>query len=173
MIPEKRFEENMPLVGFVLQKHFKQYLGSSCHEDLMQEGYLALWRSCQKFDEDLGYQFSSYATNSIRYAMLNYLRKENKVREKLVSIYEVVADNGEGEELRIVDTLFVMPEDGATENLLEYCIRQLEEFDQVIVKVLLKDHTQQETAEICRTSQATVSRCLAKLRKTVLGELKK
>jgi DNA-directed RNA polymerase specialized sigma subunit len=66
-----------------------------------------------------------------------------------------------------------MPEDGAAENLLEYCMMQLEELEQNIVKALLDDHTQRETAEICRTSQATVSRCLAKLRKTVLGELKK
>lgn len=173
MTPEQRFKENTALVGFISQKHFKCYMGTQRHEDIMQEGYLALWRSCCKFDENLGFQFSTYAGNSIRYAMQKFLRKENKAYEKTVSIDTVIAEDGEGSEVCIIDTLFVMPEDRGTESLVEFCISLLEEFDQQIVRVLLEQHTQQETATICNTSQASVSRCLAKFRKIVLEEMKK
>ena len=139
----------------------------------MQEGYLALWRSCLRFREDLGYHFSTYAGAAIRYAMSDFLRKEHSESEKIVSVYEVIADNGEGEELHLIDTLSVPPEDGYVDNLLEYCMKQLKKSDQKIIKSLLNDHTQQETAVLCLTSQASVSRCLAKFRKIVTEELKK
>lgn len=173
MDPNKRFEENMSLVGFIFQKHFKNPEYAKHHDDLMQEGYIALWRSCCQFNESLGFQFSTYAGNAIRYAMQNYLKKENKVCDRLVSIDTVIAEDGEGSEICLIDTLFVMPEDRSIENLVEFCISLMEEFDQHVVRVLLENHTQIETASICNTSQASVSRCLAKLRKIILEELKK
>ena len=173
MDSNKRFEENMSLVGFVLQKHFKSQLGTPNHDDLMQEGFIALWRACQTFNEKLGYQFSTYAAKAIFYAMNNYLTKESKVQERLVSMDTVIAEDGEGSEVCLIDTLFVLPEDKSIESLIEFCIGLLTTVDQEIIRVLLDHHTQNETAKICNTSQSSVSRCLRRLRKMITEELKK
>lgn len=173
MDPNKRFEENMPLVGFIFQKHFKSCEHTQYHDDMMQEGYIALWRCCCQFNESLGFQFSTYAGNSIRHAMQSYLMKEAKATGKILSIDTVIAEDGEGGEICIVDTLFVLPEDRSIENLVEFCLGLMGDLDRQVVRVLMEHHTQQETAEICNISQASVSRCLAKFRKIVLEELKK
>lgn len=173
MEPNKRFEENMSLVGFIFQKYFKSYENSSSHDDLMQEGYIALWKACCRFKEELGYQFSSYAGKAVQNAMKDYLRKENKFDDRVIPIDTVIAEDGEGSELCVIDTLFVLPEDNSAESFLEFCLTKLGKSEQRLIRVLLQYHTQQETAEICHTSQASVSRCLAKLRKIILEELKK
>ena len=173
MTPEQRFEENMPLVGFVMQKHFKSQLGTPNHDDLMQEGFIALWRACQTFDETLGCQLSTYAVKAILYAMAGYLKRESRVQERVISMDTVIAEDGEGSEVCLIDTLFVLPEDKSIENLIEFCIGLLKTVDQKIIRVLLDHHTQDETAKICNTSQTTVSRCLKRLRKILLEELKK
>lgn len=171
MTPEQRFEENCPLIGFIFQKHFKQYMGTKYHEDLMQEGYLALWRACLTFNESLGYQFSTYAGTSIRFGMNSFLRKENKVSNKTVSIYDVIAENGEGEELYLIDALSTATESSFTKETVDLCIRELCELDQKIVQAILSEHTQKETADMCNTSQSTVSRCLRRFRKLVAKEI--
>lgn len=171
MAPEQRFEENCPLVGFIFQKHFKRYMGTQYQEDLMQEGYLALWRACLTFNESLGYRFSTYAGSSIRFGMSSFLRKENKVSNRTVSIYDVIAEDGEGEELYLIDALSTTKENTFTKEIVEMCIRKLSDPEQVIVRFLLGEHTQKETAVLCNISQSNVSRCLHKLRKLVAKEM--
>lgn len=171
MEPGKRFEENMPLVGFIFQKHFKRYVGTQYHEDLMQEGYLALWRACLAFNENLGYQFSTYAGTSIRFAMNSFLRKENKVSNRTVSIYDIIAEDGEGEEICIIDALSTAPDINFTKETVDLCIRELCDLDQKIVQAILSEHTQKETADMCNTSQSTVRRCLSRFRKLVAKEV--
>lgn len=171
MTPEQRFEENCPLVGFIFQKHFKRYTGTQYHEDLMQEGYLALWRACLTFNESLGYQFSTYAGTSIRFGMNSFLRKENKVSNRTVSIYDIIAEDGEGEELYLIDALSATPDISFTKEIVDLCIRELCELDQKIVQAILSEHTQKETADMCNTSQSTVSRCLRRFRKLIAKEM--
>ena len=171
MTPEQRFKENTSLVGFMLNKHFKQYIGTRYHEDLMQEGNLALWRACLTFNEALGYQFSTYAGASIRFGMNSFLRKENRVINNVVSLYDVIAENGEGEEVCIIDALSNAPEVNFTKEIVEMCVREMSDSEQVIVRLLLSKHTQKETAVLCNISQSTVSRCIRKFRNIVAKEI--
>ena len=51
-----------------------QYL----YEDAVAQGYFTLVRSANKFDESKGKKFSTYAYMSVRFGILNLLRKEKK-----------------------------------------------------------------------------------------------
>jgi RNA polymerase sigma factor (sigma-70 family) len=59
------------------------------YEDLVQEGYVALWDAVNNFDESRGVKFSTYATKAIRNRMLDLVEHEmahgmtNKYRRRL------------------------------------------------------------------------------------------
>ena len=80
MSPEELFNTNQTIVGWCYKKYIGDY--SSIHyEDIMSEGYLALWKACKNFDESKGFQFSTYAVPCIAGAMLRYYRyKCNVIR---------------------------------------------------------------------------------------------
>jgi RNA polymerase sigma factor (sigma-70 family) len=49
------------------------------HEDLMQEGYLALLESTRRFDEQRGVKFLSFAGLNVRYRLWKYARKRSSI----------------------------------------------------------------------------------------------
>ena len=61
---EKLVEDNLKLVGFILIKHFKNFVEETPYikDDIYQEGCLALVKAAKGFDETKGYKFSTYAT---------------------------------------------------------------------------------------------------------------
>ncbi|NCC71319.1 sigma-70 family RNA polymerase sigma factor [bacterium] len=85
------FDENKELVYFVYNKQFKKY--DFLKEDLLQEGFIALFKSCKKFDISKGIMFSTYAIKAIYNNMLCYLvRNELKFYNKCISLDELQDD---------------------------------------------------------------------------------
>lgn len=72
------FENNQSLVGWCYNQYFGDYK-SMYLEDIMQEGRLALWECCQKFDESKGFQFSIYAVPFVTGKMRQYFRSRCNV----------------------------------------------------------------------------------------------
>lgn len=70
------FEENMRLVPFVFNKFFRKY--KHIKEDLLQEGYIALFKCCKKFSQNQGFAFSSYAVKGIKNNMLLFLVRNER-----------------------------------------------------------------------------------------------
>jgi len=64
-------------------------------EDLMGIGMIALRKSSLKFDPARGFQFSTYASNSIRYEMIAHIKKLQRREEIEVSIDSLVDTNDE------------------------------------------------------------------------------
>ena len=96
----KLYSENEKLVPFVYHTYFKSM---TIHkEDLLQEGYMELWRVANKFVDDGTAKFSSYAISCIKGKMAWYLNKNTsaiKPPEELIRLvgrvkkkYGVLAD---------------------------------------------------------------------------------
>lgn len=79
---EKLFKDNVKLVGFVITKYFRRIIenGIREREDLLQEGYIGLWRACKRFDPDRGVEFSTFAVSHIRGSIQRNLRDNNFVK---------------------------------------------------------------------------------------------
>ena len=85
------FDENKCLVYFVYERQFKKY--EFLKEDLWQEGFIALFKACKKFDIEKGNTFSTYAIKAIFNNMLCYLiKKEQKHYNNCVSLEELQED---------------------------------------------------------------------------------
>lgn len=68
-------EENMNLVYKIAQK-FNEMARNNYHydlEDLIQEGMVGLVQAAQKFDDSLGYKFSTFATPIITHRIQDFL----------------------------------------------------------------------------------------------------
>lgn len=72
MTPEQLFEKNQNLVYYCMKR-------VSCpkawYEDCLQEGFMELWRVCQKFDPSRGLAFATYAVPCIQGAMQRFCRE--------------------------------------------------------------------------------------------------
>lgn len=69
----KMFNENQALVPYSIKgKWFSNIIEK---DDLMQEGYLTLWKCTDTFDASLGVTFATYACNQLFYALSNYANK--------------------------------------------------------------------------------------------------
>lgn len=120
MSPEQLFTENQKLVPFVYRKYYT-YFRTMCPEymaeDLLQEGYLELWRLCQNFNPDLGNQFSTYAVPCIKGAMTKFVRKNAFVIRLPRSIWE----SGKRIEFNVL-SLSSVAQKGEMNNMIEEVI---------------------------------------------------
>ena len=76
---DKIFNDNLGLVYNVVRKCFKGYSKEDT-EDLLQEGFLTLYKVIDKFDESKGFKFSTYACNSIWGSLTKY--SETRLKQK-------------------------------------------------------------------------------------------
>ena len=60
----ERFLNNQNLSAFVFHKEFSEF--KNYQEDIIQEGYKALWKCCIQYDANKNTKFSTYAFISIK-----------------------------------------------------------------------------------------------------------
>lgn len=84
------FYKNTKLVYWVFEKYFKEYL--FLKEDLVQEGFIALFNACKKYKVETNFKFSTYATRCIKNGMLKFINKENKHIKNTISLELVMED---------------------------------------------------------------------------------
>ena len=91
MTPEKErlVEDNLALVGLVIKKHFMGWLDLIEYDDLFQYGCLGLIAAAEAYDPELGYKFSTLATNAIRHEILHLMQSKRK-RDNLISYKHAV-----------------------------------------------------------------------------------
>lgn len=72
MTPEQLFEKNQNLVYYCMKRVSRSKLW---YEDCLQEGFIELWRVCQKFEPERGLAFATYAVPCIQGAMQRFCRE--------------------------------------------------------------------------------------------------
>lgn len=111
MSRDQLIEDNMGLVKNLVRKYSAAVPQKA--EDLLQEGYAALIEAVDKFDDQKGIQFSTYASTAIMNAMKRFVINDQSIP---------VPEYRNNEQLRVADTIARMEASGRTvtpENLAE------------------------------------------------------
>lgn len=91
MTPNELFNANQKLVYYCYHKYIKKQYPPGIYDDIIQEGFLGLWQASIRFDETLGFQFSTFAASNIVGRMKRFLREQNSTIRILRNDWE----NGE------------------------------------------------------------------------------
>ncbi|MBE7020750.1 MAG: RNA polymerase sporulation sigma factor SigK [Ruminococcaceae bacterium] len=94
-------ERNLRLVAFVAKKY---YQSGKDYEDLISIGTIGLIKAINKFDENKGIRFATYAVRCIHNEILMCLRSEKKLVNE-VSMNEPIGFDYEGNEINLMDIL--------------------------------------------------------------------
>lgn len=93
--------EHMGLAQFVVKSFYPKYSYKYEYEDILQIAYLALVKAANGFNENLGYKFSTFATNSMFRALYNFAQRDRRFNKKIgvaveqpVLSYESEYENG-------------------------------------------------------------------------------
>lgn len=78
----EQFEPHLEMVKAIYNKYFSSYRW--LRDDLIQEGNIALFKACQKFDASKGVKFATFAYKCIKTTMLDLIRQELRVASKYV-----------------------------------------------------------------------------------------
>lgn len=173
MTPDQLFENNIGLVYYVAKRYASIYLENpNIRDDMIQEGFLALWRACQLFDESKGNSFSTYATTSIRNKMVCFAVRYLKRQSTLVSLEDPI-NTDEKEPLVYKD--IIADEQSDVQDIITHdqifnIAEQLGETAKSVLLKLIEGCTQDEIAKIVGISQPTVSRTIKKIRERIRNE---
>ena len=172
---DKIIYHNLRLICFEIKKKFSTVKYDK--EDLFSIGTIGLMKAVDTFDINKGIKFSSYASRCIDNEILMFLRKIKKDKN-LVSIDTTISFDNEGNELKIIDTLF--DTDDKYENYdnkelysnIDRVIDTLPDKEKDIIKLFFgfydgKKHNQYEIAKKLNISQSYTSRLLKRLVKKV------
>lgn len=136
------------------------------HEQFRQAARVALWQAWQRYDEKKGH-FAPFASRSIRGAMLDLLKQENRFEEYIIQTEDELLN--EYVETEVEHTLF----DEWSEKTFHVLEQLTEKEKQLIHWIFVEGFTQKECAEKAEISTAGIKkrreRLLIKLKKQLMS----
>ena len=161
------FDKYIPLVHKIFNKYFSDQM--NYREDLIQEGYMALWNACGGFDESLGIKFITYAYRAIKNGMVTYIERFI-YKYPVQSLDAAISEDDTGSQLSLEDIL-ADEQDTFAGDLIQVCLDRVSTQDRTRLELIMQGYTQDEIALMTNTSQASVSRCLQRFREELLKEM--
>lgn len=165
----KLVEENIDLVGFVLNRWYKNFqsMNPQLADDVYQEGCIGLFNAARIYDEDKG-KFSTIAVIHIKGKINAFIKRYVKkhYKNKNCSIDDEVYSNEDSNAIKLIDKIPSYDEEKdhrieALETRVRYSkIKNIE----VIFSMTKLGYTQIEIGKYLGISQVEVSRKLKKLR---------
>lgn len=154
---EKIFSANKGIVFQVANTNYSYFRKSSHFDDLVQEGFIALWRAIDSFDNSKGASFSSYAFKQVWGTMGIYVERKIKCKKrytdskfneiKVIGLSELTINKvNNDEKIEISDVLenerfsFIEVENKiAIEQILEYAkkLNEIEGYERIQEMLLL------------------------------------
>jgi RNA polymerase sporulation-specific sigma factor len=157
--------QHLHLVHHVIRKYKLKPLGYLDHDDLFQIGCLGLLIAAKKFDESLGYKFSSYAIPSIRYHILREVYRKNKRKKRYGVAYSL--DRTLVEDGATLGEMIPSPEDIESDYVRREEITELMEHDPLLISMYYKGYKQKEIASRMGISAGAVNQRLIRIKKKV------
>lgn len=159
------FEENKNLVYTVYKQYFStlDYL----KDDILQCGFLGLWKACLKFDDKREIAFSSFAIKCIKNEILMFLRTELKHK----NVISLNLKNENGDELDISEIIIDEKNINNYENIIlkNHIIENCH--NKETIKLFLHGFNQKEIAKKLGVSQTCVSRRIQRDKKRIKESL--
>ena len=146
---EALFFGNIGLVPYAIRR----YTALRIDEDLMQEGYVALWRAAQLYDEKSGTLFPTYAVRAIQNRLYNSEKRKLRSVQPALSLDQMVY--GEGRSPTLSDR---MKDPGSEEpmrkiELEDWIDRNLTEEEKVVLRKRMTGMGAKKIAEIFGRSE--------------------
>lgn len=176
---EDRIVDNMPLVNYVVKKFFSNLQHRCEWDEMLQIGYIGLIKAAEKFDEDYGVAFSTYAVPVIKGEINRYFRdymfgrseKKKEFKKNIVSLDATLSKKEDGK---------LIPFSDCIENRADY-IKEFEDREYIkdIYNSLnsrekelfkyryIEDMKQTDIANKMKISQVQVSRLETAMRKRI------
>ncbi len=174
-------EHNLRLVAHIMKKYYAQ---TDDMDDLLSIGTIGLIKGVDSYRAERGVRLATYASRCIENEILMYFRSRRRAAGE-VSLSDALEADEEGGGLSVMDLL--AEEDDLAERVgsAELCGKlaalvdtALSEREARVIRLRYglggeKEHTQRETAQLCRISRSYVSRiekkALEKLREALGG----
>lgn len=74
----KMITSNLKLVIAIVKRDYKHQIQYLCEDDLIEEGNMGLMKAVEQFDPYLGFAFSTFATNWIKYYISKYIMDNSR-----------------------------------------------------------------------------------------------
>ncbi|NLV49674.1 MAG: RNA polymerase sporulation sigma factor SigK [Clostridiales bacterium] len=172
-------EHNLRLVAHIIKKYYTQ----SCdQDDLISIGTIGLIKGITSFDPEKGVRLATYASRCIENEILMYFRSLRKTSGDL-SLSDAIDSDGDGNNLSLIDVLYVEDDMLDIISLRENCSRLRLCADEVLTRreyeiISLRygldsmlPLTQREVARIVGISRSYVSRIEKKALQKLRAEL--
>lgn len=104
MTQEELFEQHKNIVYYCFSRLYKDEFVEKSKEDLVQEGFLSLWKCCSFYNEALDIKMSTYAFAAIQNAMLRWIKNNKNYYYNFISLEEPIKDSCE-KDITIGDTI--------------------------------------------------------------------
>lgn len=143
-------------------------------DDLIQIGFLTLWKCCVKYNPEKGTQFSTYAYNSIRKSMVCSLVRENKKTAYLISINKSVNSQKDDCSITyedIIASAVNVASEVEIDDMLKRISRTLGENAEKVICMIKEGHTQVDIANELNLTRAYVGKLLKNFRKKLKNTL--
>lgn len=171
-------EKHKGLVIDLAWKKYKDWMIYKEEEEkleLIHEGYLGLIRAKEKFNPELGYQFSTYATRWIWGKMSKYIQNQHKKEAIENSIYiqkkNIVLDRSK-EEKEFIDIASTKSDDSIIDlvNFIEGLDNSENKRYKDICKMLIQGYKRIEISNILDIPLSTLNQKISKIRKIIQEE---
>ena len=159
-------EHNLRLVAHIIKKYYTQ----ACdQDDLISIGTIGLIKGISTYDPQKGVRLATYASKCIENEILMYFRSLKKIAGDL-SLSDAIDSDGEGNNLSLMDVLFIDDNMLDRLSLKENCTSLRKHISEALTPreaeiIILRyglnnrpPRTQREIAAICGISRSYVSR---------------
>ena len=163
---EKFIIKHMKLVHHICHKYediLYKYPGLLSYDDLVAEGYLALWRAYLTFDPTKKVSWGTYAYKVINNQILMLFRN-NRPKATSVSLYQPI-EGLDGDEHELID---ILPDKNDLKEeyrvLIDEVMSLLSDRERRIVQAVAAGYNQMEIARSENLSQGHISKILTAIR---------
>lgn len=176
----KMFKENSKLVYFCYNKLKRSTQWQIFKDEVIGEGFLGLYKGCATFDENKGYNLSTYLSVCIYNQMKMFFRKLKKEPE-YISLESAFAEDDEGNTLNY-SGIINNSNNAESFDIKEYVDlyfkynkptkKQLEAMP-IIIQMLSEGYRQIDIVRYTGVHQHQISRYVTKLKEAIIKEREK